>query len=262
MTDPSDRLKSFEDRLNALKSKMEAGLADRATELRAAAERLVSGDDSARTDIKRLSHKLRGIAGTYGHQALTDMAGNVEQRASLSPSPVVAGLARELAIEARRISSDSSPAEAVLSERPPPRQTPRRSVTVDGGPKLRVLGMDDDPNTLKLLRLTLEQVGGFDAVLVDSATEALEVLKQREFDLVVSDAMMPEMNGLEFCEAARALGGAAARTPIVILSAATAEELGWSNETDLSTGWLRKPFRPVALVEELEQIVAKHRAKQ
>jgi len=253
-------MKSFEARINALKHKMEAGLSERAAELRGAAERLLSGDDEARREIKRLSHKLRGIAGTYGHMDLTELAANVEQRASISPPPVVAALARELADEAIRISTDSAPAVEVLSEPPPPRLEPKRSASEPGKAPLRVLGMDDDPNTLKLLKLTLQQVGGFDAVVVESATDALEELKEREFDLVVSDAMMPDMNGLEFCEAARELGGRAAQTPIVILSAATPDELGWSHKTDLSTGWLRKPFKPVWLVEQIEEIIAKDRA--
>lgn len=257
MTDPSDRLKSFEARLDALKAKMEAGLADRVAELRGAVARLAGGEDEARGEIKRLSHKLRGIAGTYGHQQLTDLAGNLEQRASLSPPPMLAKMAEEIASEAGRIKSDSEPAKAVLSDRPQPRQKLADIQAQHGdGPKLRVLGMDDDPNTLRLLKLTLEQVGGFEATLVESASTALGLLQDREFDLVVSDAMMPDMNGQEFCREARALGGRAATVPIVILSAATSDELGWTIGDDPPTAWLRKPFRPVELVAALKGIVA------
>ncbi len=263
MTDPSNRLKDFEQRLNGLKRKMEAGLADRAAELRGAVDRLLSGDEESRRDIKRLSHKLRGIAGTYGHQDLTELAGNVEQRASLSPPPVVAELARELADEAVRIGNGAAAAETALCERPPAAQKSgiRRPAELGKGTKLRVLAMDDDPNTLRLLRLTLEQIGGFEATLVESAKTALQELQNKAFDLVLSDAMMPDMNGHDFCRAARALGGRAAQTPIVILSAATADELGWDLQEGLPTSWLRKPFRPVELVQDLEAILAKRRQR-
>lgn len=261
MTDPSDRLRSFEARLAALKHKMEAGLEGRVEELRAAVDRLLGGDEEARREIKRLSHKLRGIAGTYGHQELTDLAGALEQRASISPPPALAKMADAVADEALRIKSDTEPAKVVLSERPPPRPKLADLQAQHGdGPRLRVLAMDDDPNTLRLLRLTLEQVGGFEATLVEAARAALQELADREFDLVVSDAMMPDMNGQEFCEAARALGGHAARVPIVILSAATADELGWKVGAGGATAWLRKPFRPVELVASLKGIIAEHAA--
>jgi CheY-like chemotaxis protein len=138
-----------------------------------------------------------------------------------------------------------------------PRGDKPRTLGAHGGP-LRVLAMDDDPTTLRLLSLTLKEVGGFDAVLVTSARQALEHLQVREFDLVISDAMMPDMNGQEFCRAARKLGGFAAALPIVILSAATREELEWQGSLPGPVMWLRKPFMPSALVQEIARIAQQH----
>lgn len=272
MSEGSDRMKDFEARLSALKSRMEAGLTERAKTLRNYAARLENGDESARQEIKSQSHRLRGIAGTYGHTQLTDMAAQLEQRASLSPPPVVAELARELASAAERV-SDSAQGQPRDDQRAdPPRTNPstplpstqarreqvasdRPAPKADGQP-LRVLATDDDPITLRLLTLTLRQVGGFEATIVESAREALVLLEQQHFDVVLSDAMMPDMNGLEFCQAARALGGHRAHMPIIILSAATADELGWHRNLDAHTNWLRKPFRPTELVKEIARIVA------
>ena len=132
-----------------------------------------------------------------------------------------------------------------------------RGLGAHGG-ALRVLAMDDDATTLRLLNLTLKEVGGFDAVVVTSAKEALAQLREREFDVVISDAMMPDMNGQEFVRAARMLGGVVARVPIIILSAATRDELEWHTALPGPVVWLRKPFMPSGLVQDIARVVKQH----
>jgi CheY-like chemotaxis protein/HPt (histidine-containing phosphotransfer) domain-containing protein len=269
-----ERRKAFEARLGELKRKMESGLIQRAQTLRDAADRLLGGDESARRVLKQEGHKLRGIAGSYGHQHLTEMAGELEQRASVSPPPLLGKLAGELAQAAEDVGRRSGAAHdaakastppklAKASSGPPSRKrgaSLRPKVQSAGGGALRVLAMDDDPTTLRLLRLTLKDIGGFDAVIVTSAREALETMRAREFDVVISDAMMPDMNGKEFTVAARALGSWAERVPIVILSAATPDELGWQGGFAGPVEWLRKPFMPSSLVQDIARVVETHRA--
>lgn len=264
------RNRAFEARLAELQQRLEAGFAQRAAKLRQAADRLERGEAGARQDIGTYSHRLRGIAGSYGHAEVTDAAGVLEQCASTAPVDRVTDLARALADRVERIARRSG-ADATTRQPslPGPSLEPRAASAPTSHPgvsspaanpepraPLRVLAVDDDPLTLRLLSLTLRQVGGFEATIVNSAAQALSQLSSASFDLVVSDAMMPDMNGLQFCEAARALRADLKRLPIVILSAATPEELGWRGRLDAGTTWLRKPFRPSALVAELSRIAA------
>jgi CheY-like chemotaxis protein/HPt (histidine-containing phosphotransfer) domain-containing protein len=257
-----DRASAFEERLAALKQKMERGLVDRARSFREVADRLDQGDETAREVLKREAHRLRGVAGSHGHEELGERAREIEQRASVSAPPVLAALARELATLAERASAEGVPASHLPSVPPPrPEGMSAREQMVSERPPiapgpLRVLGIDDDPITQRLLQLTFDEVGGFSATIVGSAAEALARLRFESYDLVVSDAMMPDMSGWDFCDAARAAG---ARMPIVILSAATAEELGWQPRTDGPVAWMRKPFRPTTFVHELVCIVREHR---
>jgi CheY-like chemotaxis protein len=277
MDDEQDRHHAFETRLTELKRRMEAGLVARAHTLRDAVRRLLAGDESARKVLKQESHKLRGIAGSYGYEELTQLAGELERRASVSPPPQVSELANRLADAAEQVGKRSTAAQSGGQDAPQPAPRPPtpapsppsaakprgdkpRVLGAHGGP-LRVLAMDDDPTTLRLLSLTLKEVGGFDALLVTSAKHALQHLQLREFDVVISDAMMPDMNGQEFCRAARQLGGYAAVLPIVILSAATREELEWHGALPGPVVWLRKPFMPSALVQEIARIVKQHVAQ-
>jgi CheY-like chemotaxis protein len=264
MEDESDRLAAFEARLATLKHKMESGLIDRARTLREMASRLEAGDENARKQIKTESHKLRGVAGSYGHHDLTEAAARLEQRASISPPATVGQMARELADLAEKKGRHSKPpvegerSSATRVSSNPPRSSsgaPRKSASTN---PLRVLAMDDDPVTQRLLLLTLQQVGGFNATIVQSASEALALLARHTYDVVLSDAMMPDMNGRDFRRAARERG---ARMPIVILSAASPDELGWSREPEGEGAWLRKPFKPTQLVQDILRIVAKQKKR-
>ena len=278
MADDQERRRAFEARFLELKSKMEAGLLTRAHTLREAVQQLLGGDESARRVLKVESHKLRGIAGSYGYKQLTELAAEVESRASLSPPPQLGELAGKLADAAEEVGkrsvaaqSGSPPPTAAPTKlsAPAPRPTTGKNKTIaarpqiesaEGGP-LRVLAMDDDPTTLRLLRLTLADIGGFDATIVTAGRNALDEMKLRRFDVVISDAMMPDMNGKEFCVAARQLGGYAETVPIIILSAATQDELRWQNELVGPVAWLRKPFVPTALVKDVAKIVEQHRKR-
>lgn len=258
-----DRLSDFEARLAALKHKLESGLTDRARLLRELAGRLEAGDEAVRKQIKTESHKLRGVAGTYGHGDLTDLAGQLEQRASISPPAAVGQMTRELAdlaeAKGRRSQPPHDPHPEPPSDAPPPRPSQRPPPPPSKNHALRVLATDDDPITQRLLTLTLQQVGGFDAKIVGSAAEALVLLDSERFDVVISDAMMPDMNGRDFRREARARG---ATMPIVILSAASPEELGWSEESGSTELWIRKPFKPSQLVKDILGIVEKQRGER
>ena len=62
----------------------------------------------------------------------------------------------------------------------------------------RILVVDDDENILSLERTILEQKG-FDVTAAAGGAEALRLLADRVFDLVLLDVMMPEVDGFTVC---------------------------------------------------------------
>lgn len=62
--------------------------------------------------------------------------------------------------------------------------------------KGRVLCVDDEPNILRALSWLLRR--DFQVVTAASARDALELVRQGDFDVVISDQRMPEMTGVEF----------------------------------------------------------------
>jgi sigma-B regulation protein RsbU (phosphoserine phosphatase) len=67
-----------------------------------------------------------------------------------------------------------------------------------------VLVVDDSRAQRKILALALQR-GGYRVTEADSGVSALALCREMNFDIILSDWMMPEMNGLDFCRAFRAL---------------------------------------------------------
>ena len=62
----------------------------------------------------------------------------------------------------------------------------------------KILVVDDDENILNLERTILEQKG-FDVTGANGGAEALRLLADQAFDLVLLDVMMPEVDGFAVC---------------------------------------------------------------
>lgn len=71
-------------------------------------------------------------------------------------------------------------------------------------PPLRALVVEDSVMQRRILATSLKN-WGFDVLEAESGKAALEICRQLPPDIVVSDWMMPEMNGLEFCREFRAM---------------------------------------------------------
>ncbi|MBW8825317.1 MAG: response regulator [Acidobacteria bacterium] len=116
-----------------------------------------------------------------------------------------------------------------------------------------VLVVDDDPVILRLLQVNFE-MEGFAVVMASDGAEALEVAATAAPDVVVSDVMMPKMNGIELVRALKA-GGATATIPVLLLSAkAQAADVREGLDAG-ADDYLTKPFEPLELVERITKLL-------
>jgi PAS domain S-box-containing protein len=65
-------------------------------------------------------------------------------------------------------------------------------------PAMHILHVDDEPLFLELTKIYLERNAGVKVTHCTSAAEALDLVESIEFDAIISDYEMPDMNGLEF----------------------------------------------------------------
>jgi DNA-binding NtrC family response regulator len=78
----------------------------------------------------------------------------------------------------------------------------------------KLLIVDDDANTLASLARAF-RMAGHEATVADNAGRALELIKSQQFDLVLSDVVMPGKDGIALLEDIRAIGS---HVPVVMIS--------------------------------------------
>jgi len=83
---------------------------------------------------------------------------------------------------------------------------------------MRILHIDDNAMNLLVLDQMLAALG-HETVAVASAKEALALLDQQSFDLIISDIHMPEVDGVEFLRRMRASEGRNRELPVIAVTA-------------------------------------------
>jgi len=120
---------------------------------------------------------------------------------------------------------------------------------VEAKPKTRVLVVDDEQTIADTLVIILNQAG-FDAFAVYSGSEAVELAKSIEPDLIISDVDMPVMNGVD---AMILIRGFLPACKIILFSgrAATANLLADAAARGHEFEFIAKPVHPKDLLARL-----------
>ena len=118
-----------------------------------------------------------------------------------------------------------------------------------------ILVVDDDPVLRRLVTLALERAG-HTVLACENGRQAIQYLGQGHTDLLITDIIMPEMDGVETVRAARRLRP---DLPILAMSGGGSFEPGdylKIAQTFGATAILPKPFHPPALAELVAKLVA------
>jgi two-component system chemotaxis response regulator CheY len=115
-----------------------------------------------------------------------------------------------------------------------------------------VLVVEDSKSIRSMIRVSLEEAGGFYAVEAGNGFEALKTLPTRRFDLIITDINMPDINGLELIGYVKS-NPAYRDIPLIIVSTEKSEEDKKRGISLGASGYVVKPFRK----EELMSMVTK-----
>jgi DNA-binding NtrC family response regulator len=118
-----------------------------------------------------------------------------------------------------------------------------------------LLIIDDEKN----MRLSLQTVmadSGYQAVAADSAEQALKLIEQETFFMVITDARLNGMTGYEFLEIARTRWP---QLPILIITAYATPKLAVEAIKAGAIDYLAKPFAPEELLHAVERCAERHR---
>jgi len=104
----------------------------------------------------------------------------------------------------------------------------------------KILVVDDYPHIRDLIREALETEGHYEVSEAENGLEALNLLRQKTYDIVISDVMMPIMGGLDLLESIQAVQP----TVLTIMMTAYPEiETSVSAMKKGAVDFIRKPFR-------------------
>ena len=120
-------------------------------------------------------------------------------------------------------------------------------------PRPEVLLVDDDPKVLRLLEATL-RLKEYEVVKLESAAQALAFLREETPDLIISDIMMPDLDGYDFLRRVRS-HPPAANIPFIFLSARSEPEDVVKGLRLGADEFLRKPFSIDELLVRVERVL-------
>jgi CheY-like chemotaxis protein len=126
------------------------------------------------------------------------------------------------------------------------------AVPPEGGRRVRVLLAEDDRALRRFLEVVLDRAG-YKVIPVADGLEAMKVALSVPIDIVVTDAMMPNLSGHEFCRFLRN-SQTLSHLPVILLSALEQKETNQNAEQ--VDAFLSKPVSAETLVECIEKLLA------
>lgn len=126
-----------------------------------------------------------------------------------------------------------------------------------------IITVDDSATLRKMVSFTLKGAG-HTVYEAEDGVEGVKVIEANNVDIVITDFHMPNMNGLEFTKAVRAMPQYA-KTPILLLTTDSESQRKADVKAAGGTGWIVKPFTPeqlLAIVGRLEDLVDKAKAAE
>ena len=118
----------------------------------------------------------------------------------------------------------------------------------------RILVVDDEPDICQMIRRYAEH-DGYDTVGVSDGTEAVAVCRKEDFDIIIMDVMMPDMDGFAACRKIKEQKD----IPVLMLSARGEEYdklFGFEVGVD---DYVTKPFSPKELMARIHVIMRRYK---
>jgi DNA-binding response OmpR family regulator len=125
----------------------------------------------------------------------------------------------------------------------------------EGGRRICVLLAEDDRALRRFLQVVLERAG-YQVIPASDGLEAMKLVLSTPIDIVVTDAMMPNLSGHEFCRFLRN-SPALSHLPVILLSALERKNMNHGGEQ--ADVFLAKPVSGESLIECIEDLLARKR---
>ena len=119
------------------------------------------------------------------------------------------------------------------------------------GPAPSVLVVDDDESTRRMLELALSR-RGYEVASASGGGDAVQILRKRPFQVLVTDIHMPDVDGLSLCEVARSIRPGIG---LVVITGFQTDESVFQAFRGGAYAYIRKPIGLPALFRCLQQVL-------
>ena len=120
----------------------------------------------------------------------------------------------------------------------------------------KLLIVDDSTMLRDMLNYALNEGGYTDVVEAIDGVDGLAKAKTADFDLVITDVNMPNMDGLTLITELRKLP-AYIKKPILVLTTERRDEMKAKGKAAGATGWIVKPFVPDQLLKAVNIVLSR-----
>ncbi|WP_440877317.1 response regulator [Thalassotalea sp. PLHSN55] len=112
----------------------------------------------------------------------------------------------------------------------------------------------DDSNSIRDMVSFVLKGAGYNTVEANDGAQGLLRATESDFDLVISDVNMPNMDGISLCQELRKIPNFKF-TPILMLTTESSTDMKMKGKAAGATGWLVKPFNPDKLLTTIKRVV-------
>lgn len=172
---------------------------------------------------------------------------------TVSDQPEGTGSVFRFTIPLRKNDDQSKIIGAISSMDSQQESVSRQSSEIEGLPTL--LLVEDNKDFLAYMKQSLE--GTYNILTATNGVEALDVLSKKDVDMIVSDVMMPEMDGLELCHHVKTDINTS-HIPVILL---TAKSMAGDELEGLEAGaddYITKPFSMDILRQRIHKLVERN----
>ena len=116
-----------------------------------------------------------------------------------------------------------------------------------------ILVVDDSLSMRHMVSLTLTEAK-YNVTVAEDGVQGLERAKEGQYDLVITDVNMPNMDGLTLVKEIRTLTDYK-HTPLLVLTTESGDDKKAQGKAAGATGWIVKPFDPDKLLKLVSRVV-------
>lgn len=118
----------------------------------------------------------------------------------------------------------------------------------------RILIVDDEEDIRDVVRVSLEEFGGWQTITAASGFEGLQIAKTAVLDAILMDISMPDMDGFQLCAALQS-DPHAQQIPVIVLTAKVLPSDRQQFAALAVAGVITKPFDPVIIWQQVAEIL-------